>query len=141
MGAFYTHSPALGKPALIWPERRAKFRAVILEDPYVGLAVLAALIACVAVAQFVLPPLLVQRKTPPLAPVLQALSDLDDEEMLVMGRKLGRLPARDRRVSAAAQPLAAALLEWRATFDDAARREFLELASALVSGVERTRSA
>ena len=142
MAAFYTYFPGLGKPAIIWPEPRARFRAVILEDPYVGLAVLAVLIAGTMVARFVLSPVLSRRTRgePPQAPVLQALRDLDDEELLAMGRELGRLPARDRRVAAAAQPLAVTLLDWRSTFDEAARREFLDLATTLLSGYDRSHS-
>lgn len=113
---------------------------MLIEDPISGLAVLAALIALVVIARFMLAPVIrrVNRPEPPLAPVLQALRDLDDEEMLAIGRKLGRLPSADRRVQAAAQPLASALLDWRSTFDEAARREFLDLASGLLSGYERS---
>ena len=138
MAAFYTHFLQLGKPAIIWPEPYATSVSVLLEDPITGLIVLTVLIAAVFVARIVLSPVLnrIQTPEPPLKPVLQALRDLDDEEMLAVGRKLGRLPARDRRVRAAAQPLASALLDWRSTFDDAARREFLDLASDLLSGYD-----
>ena len=102
---------------------------------------MAALIAFAAVGRVVLAPFVGRSRAAdtPLAPILQALRDLDDDDMLAMGRKLGRLPSGDSQVRAAVQPLAAALLDWRSTFDDAARREFLDLASALVSGYDRPR--
>ncbi len=116
---------------------------MLMEDPITGVAVFAALIAVVVVGRFALAlfrrakPARKSPRDPALVPVLSALKDLDDEELQAVGRALKRLPADDQRVADAVQPLAAALLDWRSTFDEAARREFLDLARTLVAGYDR----
>lgn len=112
---------------------------MILEDPYVGAAVLAALVAFATGWRMLVAPLIARLKRPfsaseaPIEVVIAALSDIDDDELQAAGRRLNRLPRKGRKVDAAARALAGHLVDWRATFDDGARRAFLDLAHDLVT--------
>lgn len=107
---------------------------MLIEDPATGLAILAALIAVAVVGRWLLAPFRKSRaKEQPLDVVLNALADLDDDEMQRIGDRLDRLPRRDRVVNAAARQLAEPLAEWCTTFDARARERFLDLANTFLA--------
>ena len=112
---------------------------MILEDPYVGTAVLAALVAFATAWRALVAPLFRRLRSrfsasePPIEVVIAALSVIDDDELQAVGRRLDLLPRKGRKVDAAARALAGHLVDWRATFDEGARRAFLDLAHDLVT--------